>query len=272
MNNTNLTITLTAVEMATIREALRYAANQVNDSSIPVFENYAPMDKNTGEVTFNEEMYLTNQTKAELALALADTLDLIEADGYDWKVYHEDSSIGEHSVDVWCRHNKTSDFGMPLVREFIWNYTSKQSGIPTTVYTSVLEDCVMPINTTVAVHYVPFTKLDDKNVVHYYSLDEIKNKVPNIAEDPDVNEVILNALRSFISYGIAAVPARPVQCMNIVATYVTDKGTIYASIDGTCWINEVGDICMNLATGECIEVLSSETDEEGNVDKLYYQI
>lgn len=166
MNATNppINITLSAVEMATIREALRYAAMQVHASDIPVFENYEPMNA-AGVQVFYEDLHTDNQAKADLALELADTLDLIEASSYDWKVLRED-----------CNSTMT-----------------------------------------------------DAQVCHK-------------------------------------------MCMTIVATYVTDKGTIYASADGTCWLNEVSDLCMNLATGECIEVLSSETDKEGNVDKLYYQI
>lgn len=265
-NNTNLTInvTLSAVEMAAIREALRYAAEQVHDSDIPVFENYETMNA-AGKYVFDEDLHTYNQAKADLALELADTLDLIEADSYDWKVFREDYCIGERSMEVWCRHWKTGDFATPLVVEFLWK--TPVGGI----YTSILKDYVMPVNTTVAVHSVPYSQLTDKNVVHYYTLDEIKNKVPNISEDREVNDTILSALRSFLSYGVTVAQVQHKMCMIIVATYVTDKGTIYASADGTCWINEVGDLCMNLATGECIEVLSSETDEEGNVNKLYYQ-
>lgn len=196
-NNTNLTIniTLSAVEMATIREALRYAAEQVHDSDIPVFENYETMNS-AGKYVFDEDIHTDNQAKADLALELADTLDLIEADGYDWKVFREDYCIGERFMDVWCRHWKTEDFATPLITEFVWR-------TPTgTIYTSIHKDYVMPLNTTVAVHYVPYDKLTDKNVVHYYDLDDIKNKVPNISEDREVNDTILEALRTWLNYHI----------------------------------------------------------------------
>lgn len=199
--NDHITITLTAVEMATIREALRYAANQVHDSDIPVFESFESLDRNTGEVTFNEDMHATNQAKADLAFELADTLDLIEADGCDWEVLNDVS--GGHvqgSVSVWCRHHKTGDFGTPLVREFVWSYLPKQSALPSTVFTSVLEDCVMPLNTQIAVHWVPYAELDDKNVVHYYDLDDLRNRTPIITGDEDIDNVILEALRNFVSY------------------------------------------------------------------------
>ncbi len=196
-NNTNLTIniTLSAVEMATIREALRYAAGQVHDSDIPVFENYETRDA-TGKYMFDEDLHVDNQAKADLALELADTLDLIEADGYDWKVFREDYRIGERSMDVWCRHWKTGDFGTPLITEFAWRTPAG------TIYTSIHKDCVMPLNTTVAVHYVPYDELTDKNVVHYYNLDDIKNKVSNISEDCEVNATILEALRTWLNYHI----------------------------------------------------------------------
>lgn len=199
--NDRITITLTAVEMATIREALRYAANQVNDSNIPVFESFESLDKNTGEVVFDETMYNANQDKADLALELADTLDLIEADSCDWEALNSES--GGHvkdSLSVWCRHHRTGDFGTPLIREFVWSYVPKQSALPTTVFTSVLEDCVMPLNTQIAVHWVPYTELTDKNVVHYYDLDDLRNRTPIITGDEDIDNSIMEALRNFVIY------------------------------------------------------------------------
>ena len=197
MNNTNLTIniTLTAVEMATIREALRYAAGQVHDSDIPVFESYETMNS-AGKYVFDEDLHTDNQAKADLALELADTLDLIEADGYDWKVFREDYCIGEHFMDVQCRHWKTGDFATPLITEFVWRTPAGA------IYTSIHKDYVMPLNTTVAVHCVPYDKLTDKNAVHYYNLDDIMNKVPNISEDREVNDTILEALRTWLNYHI----------------------------------------------------------------------
>lgn len=199
--NEKITITLTAVEMATIREALRYAANQVHDSDIPVFENYETIDRSTGEVIFDEDMHSANQDKAELALELADTLDLIEADGIDWEVLN--CTSGGHVKDpisVWCRHYKPCDFGTPLVREFIWSYTPKQSALPDVVFTSVLEDRAVPANTQVAVHYVPYDKLNGESLVRYYSLDDLLNKIPIITGDEDVDDTVLEALRIFINY------------------------------------------------------------------------
>lgn len=199
--NDRITITLTAVEMATIREALRYAAEQVHDSDIPVFESFESLDRSTGKYIFDEYMHETNLAKADLAFELADTLDLIEADGCDWKVLN-DASDGHMRdlLSVWCRHHKTDDFGTPLVREFLWNYIPKQSGMSRTVYTSVLEDCVMPLNTQIAVHWVPYDKLDDKNVVKYYDLDDLQNRTPIITGDEDIDAAIVEALLSFINY------------------------------------------------------------------------
>lgn len=195
--NDNITITLTAVEMATIREALRYAAEQVHDSDIPVFESFESLDKNTGKYIFDEGMHEANQAKADLAFELADTLDLIEADGTDWEVTNSDAKgPAKESLSVWCRHHSTADFGTPLVREFIWNYTPKQRA----VYISVLEDCVMPLNTQIAVHWVPYDELDDKNVVKYYDLDDLRNRTPIITGDEDIDTAIVEALRNFISY------------------------------------------------------------------------
>jgi len=194
--NDNITITLTAIEMATIREALRYAAEQVHDSDIPVFECFESLDKSTGEIVFDEAMHETNQAKADLAFELADTLDLIEADSCDWTCLNNE--CGGHfnnGIEVWCRHHKMEDFGTPLVREFIWR--TPHNG---TIYTSVLEDCVMPLNTTVAVHYVPYKELTDKNVVHYYTLDDLRNRVPKITEDEELDSCIIKALRTFVSY------------------------------------------------------------------------
>lgn len=199
--NDHITITLTAVEMATIREALRYAAEQVHDSDIPVFESFEPRDMNTGELVFDEALYRANQAKADLAFELADTLDLIEADGCDWTCLNNE--CGGHisnGIEVWCHHYKTGDFGTPLVREFIWSYMPKQSSIPSTIYTSVLEDCVMPLNTQIAVHWVPYDKLDDKNVVKYYDLDDLRNRTPIITGDEDIDNAIVEALRNFIRY------------------------------------------------------------------------
>lgn len=199
--NDNITITLTAVEMATIASALRYAANQVHDSDIPVFESYEHTGENTGVIFCDEDLYGANQAKAGLALELADTLDLIEADSVDWEVLN--SVSGGHvtdSISVWCRHHKTDDFGTPLVREFVWSYTPKQSSLPSTVYTSVLEDCVMPLNTQIAVHKVPYNELDDKNVANYFDLDDLLNKTPIITGDEDIDAVILEALRNFVKY------------------------------------------------------------------------
>lgn len=197
MNTTNLpiNITLSAVEMATIREALRYAAEQVHASDIPVFENYVTTNA-AGTQVFDEYLHTDNQAKAALALELADTLDLIEADGYDWKVLRDDYHIEERSMEVWCRHWKTGDFATPLITEFVWRTPAGA------IYTSIHEDCVMPLNTTVAVHYMPYDKLTDKNVVHYYSLDDVMNKVPNISEDHEVNDTILEALRTWLTYHI----------------------------------------------------------------------
>ena len=195
--NDNITITLTAVEMATIREALRYAAEQVHDSDIPVFESFESLDKNTGKYVFDEAMHDANQAKADLAFELADTLDLIEADSTDWKVTNSDAKCpAKESLSVWCRHNNTGDFGTPLVREFIWNYTPKQH----TVYVSVLEDCVMPLNTQIAIHWVPYDKLDDKSVVTYYDLDDLRNRTPIITGDADTDNAIVEAIRNFVSY------------------------------------------------------------------------
>lgn len=199
--NDRITITLTAVEMATIREALRYAANQVHDSDIPVFENYETVDTNTGEVLFDESMHNTNQAKADLALELADTLDLIEADGIDWEVLNCQS--GGHvkdSLSVWCRHYKTEDFGTPLIRSFIWSYTPKQSGMPSSVATTLLEDCVMPLNTQIAVHCAPYKELDGKGVVKYYDLDALQNRTMIITGDEDIDNDIMTALWNFINY------------------------------------------------------------------------
>lgn len=193
--NTNLTITLSAVEMAAIREALRYAAEQVHDSDIPVFENY-DVKTAEGKYVFDESMHSANQDKADLALMLADTLDLIEADGCDWEVFCAEHCISNQTMNVWCRHHKTEDFGTPLIVEFIWKTGNS------TIYTSVLKDCVMPVNTTVAVHYVPYDKLTDKSTVHYCNLNDIENKVPSIAEDPEVNDSILEALRIWLKYHI----------------------------------------------------------------------
>lgn len=199
--NDHITITLTAVEMATIREALRYAAEQVHDSDIPVFESFESLDRNTGKYVFDEDMHETNQAKADLAFELADTLDLIEADSCDWEVLNSPSGGHlEDSISVWCRHYKTGDFGTPLVREFLWSYMPKQSDVPSVVYTSVLEDCVMSINTQIAVHFVPYDKLDDKNVVKYYDLDDLHNRTPIITGDEDIDTAIVEALRNFVSY------------------------------------------------------------------------
>lgn len=199
--NDNINITLTAVEMATIREALRYSANQVRNSDIPVFESFEHMDENTGELIFDEDMCLTNQAKADLAFELADTLDLIEADSIDWEVLNcQSGGRVKDSLSVWCRHHYTGDFGTPLIREFIWTFTPKQSGVSGTVYTSVLEDCVMPLNTQVAVHSVPYTELSDKNVVKYYTIDDLRNRTPIITGDEDIDMAIMEALRNFVSY------------------------------------------------------------------------
>ena len=198
--NEKITITLTAVEMATIASALRYAANQVHDSDIPVFESFESLDKNTSEITFDEDMHSANQDKADLALELADTLDLIEASYCDWEVLNGES--GGHvkdPVSVWCRHYKTGDFGTPLVREFVWSYTPKQSALPDVVFTSVLEDCVVPANTQIAVHNVPYDKLNGESLVRYYSLDDLLNRIPIITGDDDTDSVILEALRIFVN-------------------------------------------------------------------------
>lgn len=199
--NDNITITLTAVEMATIREALRYAAEQVHDSDIPVFERFESLDRSTGEIVFDEAMHETNQAKADLAFELADTLDLIEADSIDWDVLNcQSGGRVKDSLSVWCRHHNTGDFGTPLIREFIWKFTPKQSGMPSTVFTSVLEDCVMPLNTQVAIHSVPYAELSDKNVIKYYDLDDLRNRTPIITGDEDIDTAIVEALRNFVSY------------------------------------------------------------------------
>lgn len=204
--NDRITITLTAVEMATIREALRYGARQVHASDIPVFKSFETLDENTGEVIFDEDMHHNNQAKADLALELADTLDLIEADGTDWEVLNSPSGGQVKAyISVWCRHHKTDDFGTPLVREFIWGYTPKQTFMPNTVFTSIFEDCVMPLNTQIAVHWVPFhhiphNKLHDKDEVTYYDLDALQNRTMIITGDEAIDNDIMDALWTFINY------------------------------------------------------------------------
>lgn len=202
-NNNRITITLSAVEMATIREALRYAAEQVHDSDIPVFESFEPKDMSTGERVFDEALYRANQAKADLAFELADTLDLIEADGWDWTVVNSNASLRTPSfIEVCCHRHKTNDFGMPLVREFIWRYTPKVNWLKPTIRTSILEDCVMPCNTQIAVHREPYDKLTDKSEVAYFTLDDLQNKIPIITGDDDIDEVILGTLRNFFSYSL----------------------------------------------------------------------
>ena len=187
--------------MATIREALRYASEQVHDSDLPIFESFETLDRATGKVTFDQGLYETNEAKAKLASELADTLDLIEADSCDWEVLNGESGghLKEH-LSVWCRHHVPVESGTLLVKEFVWSYAPKQSALPTTVFTSVLEDCVMPLNTQIAVHYVPYVELTDKNVVHYYTLDDLQSKIPNITGDDDLDKTIAEALRNFIIY------------------------------------------------------------------------
>ena len=192
----NIKITLTAVEMATIREALRYAANQVHDSDIPVFETFESLDRHTGELIFDEGMHQCNQAKADLAFELADTLDLIEADSLDWEVLASTSG-GHAHISVWCRHHKSS---APMIRKFIWSYVPKHSSLPSTIFTTVLEDCVEPLNTQIAVHYVPYADLTDKSIVKYYKLDDLRNRTPIMTGDEAVDETILEALRNFVSY------------------------------------------------------------------------
>lgn len=199
--NEKITVTLTANEMSAIRAALRYGAEQVQSSDIPVFESYESRDKDTGMITTDEYLYDANKADADLALELADTLGLIEAECTDWKVLNcESDGFTKDSVSVWSRHHKTDDFGTPLVREFIWSYTPKVDCVKATIRTSILEDCVMPCNTQIAVHREPYEELTDKSVVVYFTLDDLQNKIPIITGDDDIDEVILGALENFIKY------------------------------------------------------------------------
>ena len=199
--NEKITVTLTANEMAAIRAALRYGAEQVHSSDIPVFESYESRDKDTGIVITDEYLYNANKADADLALELADTLDLIEAGCTDWELLNgQTSGHVKDNISVWCRHHKTGDFGTPLVREFIWSYMPKHGCLHHTIFTSILEDCVMPCNTQIAVHSVPYYELTDKSTVTYFTLDDLQNKIPIITGDDDIDEVILSALRTFISY------------------------------------------------------------------------
>lgn len=199
--NDHITFTLSAVEMATIREALRYAAEQVHDSDIPVFESFEPRDMNTGELVFDEALYRANQAKADLAFTLADTLDLIEADGTDWMVFnHTADGNTKDSLSVQCYHYTTEDFGTPLIRSFVWSYVPKQGAMSLDVATTVLEDRVMPLNTQIMVHWTPYEELDDKDVVMCYDLDDLQNGTMVITGDKDIDKDIMTALRNFIRY------------------------------------------------------------------------
>jgi len=193
--NDRITVSLTAVEMAAIREALRYAAEQVYTSDIPVFESFESPDKDTGELIFDETLYQANQDKAGLALELADTLDLIEAASCDWTCLN--SECGGHfsnGIEVWCRHHKTEDLSTPLVREFVWSYVPKHSALPSTVFTTVFTDHILA-------HFVPYSELDGKDVVKYYTFDELMMKTPIITGDEDTDTVIVEALRNFVRHG-----------------------------------------------------------------------
>ena len=152
-------------------------------------------------IVTDEYLYNANKADADLALELADTLGLIEADCTDWEVLNSES--GGHtkdSVSVWSRHHKTDDFGTPLVREFIWSYTPKVDWVKATIRTSILEDCVMPCNTQIAVHREPYEELTDKSVVAYFTLDDLQNKILVFTGTDDIDAAIQEALRNFIKY------------------------------------------------------------------------
>ena len=115
---------ITATEMSTIKAALLYAAEQVQSSDVPVFEDYEKTNWDARRTTIDDDLYQANRDKAELAVSLAKELDEADAEGYDWvcskdedrvlKVlaYHED--IGVYACANGCWRDIGDDHIMNL--------------------------------------------------------------------------------------------------------------------------------------------------------------
>jgi len=104
---------ITAIEMSTIKSALLYAAEQVQSSDVPVFEDYEKTDWDTRRTTIDEDLYQANHDKAELAVSLAKELDEADAEGYNWVC----SKDGDHVLKVLAYHE---DIGVYACEGSCW--------------------------------------------------------------------------------------------------------------------------------------------------------